>query len=420
MYFCSILVILKWKILHFSDTIMEYGSFWCGTKMLKRSLDFSLPVGQSAFIWGARNTGKSTFLKAHFPHSIYYDFLKSEVVNRYLTQPERFREEVLALPDEGLALPIIVDEIQKVPALLNEVHWLIENTSAYFILCGSSARTLRRQGVNLLGGRAWRFNFYPLTTPEIPEFDLVRAMNHGLIPSHYLQNSPKRSLRAYVSDYLREEIQQEGLVRNLPAFSRFLDAISFTHGELTNYNNIARDCGINNKTVKEYYQILIDTLIGYYVFPYRKHVKREILIATPKFYLFDMGIANFLQSRTISELKGIEAGDAFEHFIMLEIMAYRGLKELDFDICYWRTKTNLEVDFILGPGKVAIEAKLSKQVSKEDLRGLFAFCEEHNPTSAIVVSQDPVARKWTTKDDGTIWVLPWQDFLQQLWSGELI
>ena len=337
-----------------------------------------------------------------------------------MRQPALFREEILALPKATLKQPIVLDEIQKIPELLNEVHWLIENTTAHFILCGSSARQLRRRGVNLLGGRAWRFHFYPLTSKEIPEFDLITAMNHGLIPNHYLQKNPTRSLRAYVADYLREEIQQEGLVRNLPAFARFLDAIAFTHGQLTNYTNIARDCGVDNKTVKGYYQILIDTLLGYYVFPYRKHVKRETLTATPKFYLFDTGVANFLQSRKITELKGIEAGDSFEHFILMELIAYGGLKEQDFEICYWRTKTNLEVDFILGQGQVAIEVKISKQVNREDVRGLLAFCEEHQPQKAIVVSQDSKPRKWEIENGTEILVLPWQTFLKQLWRGELI
>lgn len=409
---------------------MEYIPFWCHQYgvisilveliMFERQLDLTLPPGQSAFLWGARKTGKSTYLKSRFPNSVYYDFLKYDVLTRYLTHPESFREEIVALPKEKLACPIIVDEIQKAPILLNEVHWLIENTDAYFILCGSSARQLRKRGVNLLGGRAWRFNFFPLISKEIPNLDLLRTLNHGLLPNHYSQENPARSIRAYVSDYLKQEIQQEGLVRNLPAFSRFLDAIAFSHGDLTNYTNIARDCGVDNKTVKEYYQILIDTLLGYYVFPYRKRVKRENLLATPKFYLFDLGLANFLRSRKVNELRGIEAGDSFEHFILMEIMAYRGLKELDFPITYWRTKTGLEVDFVLGAANVGIEVKISQQVRKEDVRGLYAFVEEHQPEKAIVVSQDPKARRWKTDSGAEIWVLPWKAFLQQLWAGEII
>lgn len=385
--------------------------------MFKRALNMSLPKQQSAFLWGARKTGKSTFLKHHFPHTVYYDFLQSDVIARYLPHPERFREEVLAMDTTTLNHPIIVDEVQKVPALLNEIHWLIENTQASFILCSSSARSLRQKGVNLLGGRAWRFDFYPLTSTEIPDFDLLRAMNHGLLPAHYLQAQPQRSLRSYISTYLKEEIQQESLVRNLPNFARFLEAIGYGHGELTNYNNIARDCGIDSKTVKEYYQILVDTLVGYYLFPYRKKGKRQTLTATPKFYLFDLGIANYLQHRKIQTLHGPEAGDSFEHFIFLELMAYRGLKELDFSISYWRTKTQLEVDFILGQGSVAIEVKLSQNVRKSDVRGLLAFIEEHHPRVAIVVSQDPVARKWVDEKYGEIWILPWREFLQKLWQG---
>jgi len=386
----------------------------------KRLLNIDLPKKQSTFIWGARKTGKSSYLRAHFPQAVSYDLLLSDVRLRFAKQPHLLREEILALPQEAFNYPIIIDEVQKVPELLDEIHWLIENTDAYFILCGSSARKLKQTAANLLGGRAWRFHFYPLVSKEIPDFNLLHALNNGLIPSHYLQSNASRSLKAYVHDYLKHEIQEEGLTRNLPAFARFLDAIALTHGELTNFTNIARDCGVDAKTVKEYYQILVDTLIGYFLPPYTKHVGRDIISATSKFYLFDTGVANILAKRQITELKGIEAGRALEHFILLELIAYRGIYELDFDINFWRTKTGLEVDFILGKGEVAIEVKISHAVPATELHGLDAFCKEHHPKKAYVVSQDPRPRKLITASNSEITVLPWQNFLERLWKGEII
>jgi uncharacterized protein len=388
----------------------------------KRYLTFELPQGQSAFLWGARKTGKSTYLRTHYPRAKYYDFLKTEVLMTYLQSPYLFREQVLAMSEAELARPIILDEVQKVPMLLNEVHWLIENTKAYFILCGSSARKLKRGAANLLGGRAWRFTFYPLVYPEIEKVDLLHVLNVGLIPSHYAKSKTdaRRDLNAYVTDYLKEEIQDEGLTRNLPAFARFLDAVGYSHGQQINYTNIARDCGINASTVKAYFQILIDTLMGYEIFPFRKRIRREIISATPKFYLFDVGVVSMLSDRRVSELKGAAAGEAFEHYIFMELMAYRELNERHFKINYWRTKAGLEVDFILGEGRVAIEVKISQEVGKEQIRGLVAFSQEHKPEHAIVVSLDLLPRKIKVEDGTDILVLPWHTFLEQLWGEQLI
>lgn len=388
--------------------------------MFERYLQLDLPRGQSAFLWGARKTGKSTYLKRRYPTSKYYDFLQTDTLMQFTQTPQLLREQVLALDDEIIALPIILDEIQKVPMLLNEVHWLIENTDAYFILCGSSARKLKRGAANLLGGRAWRFSFYPLSYIEIPEFNLQHALRNGLIPAHYAKPSAERDLKAYVVDYLKEEIQDEGLTRNLPAFSRFLDALAYSHGEQVNHSNIARDCGVNASTVKAYFQILVDTLIGYEIYPFAKKVGRDIITATPKFYLFDVGIVNFLANRHITELKGTAAGDAFEHYIFMELIAYKELNELNIDINYWRTKTGLEVDFILNRGEIAIEVKISSSVKTDKLKGLIAFAQEHQPNHAIVVSLDPARRKITIEGGTDIIIMPWQEFLEKLWAKEII
>ncbi|OAI47109.1 AAA family ATPase [Gammaproteobacteria bacterium SCGC AG-212-F23] len=386
----------------------------------KRLLKMALPKGQSAFLWGARKTGKSTYLHDHFPKAIFYDLLKTDLHFQLAKEPHLLREEILALPADATKHPIIIDEVQKIPELLNEIHWLIENTKFQFILCGSSARKLKRNAANLLGGRAWRYLFYPLVYPEIPHFNLLHALNNGLVPSHYLANDAKRSLNAYVTDYLKEEIQGESLVRNLPAFARFLDAMALTHGELVNFSNIARDCGIDSKTVKEYYQILEDTLLGYFIYPYTNRAKRDIILAMPKFYLFDVGVANALAKRKIASLKGIEAGKLFEHFILTELIAYRGLHDLDFDIRFWRTKTGLEVDFILGKAEVAIEIKISERIDKSEIKGLIAFQEEHRPKNTYLVCLTERPRKITTNNQSEILALPWETFLKKLWAGEII
>lgn len=387
--------------------------------MLVRALDIELPARQSAFLWGARQTGKSSFLKVKFPDVVYYDLLSTHEIARLTKSPSILREEVLVYKSAKL---IIIDEIQKVPDLLNEVHWLIENTNHQFILCGSSARQLKTQSTNLLGGRAWQFHFYPLTFPEIPEFNLLTALQQGLIPKHYLSapNYIRDHFEAYVEIYLIEEIRNEGLVRNLPAFARFLDMVGIMNGEMINVSNIARDCGVTRATVQEYFQILIDTLLGYFIYPYKKQIKRELVHVIPKFYLFDVGVANYLAQHNISGLQGSVAGKNFEHYVLMELIAFRGLMRKRFEITYWRTKTGLEVDFILGKADIALEIKISQQVHQQDLKGLIAFCEEHPATKAIVVSQDVNPRELKVNDELTISILPWKLFLEKLWREEII
>lgn len=389
--------------------------------MYTRKCVLYLPKNRSAFLWGARQTGKSSYLKHTFKNSIYYDLLDSHEVLRLSKAPHLLREEVLALDALHLTKPIIIDEIQKVPMLLNEVHWLIENTDAQFILCGSSARKLKTTSTNLLGGRAWAYHFYPFVFPEIPDFDLLKALQHGLIPNHYLSNNTdiEYSLQSYVDVYLTDEIRNEGLVRNLAGFARFLEVAGICNGEMLNMSNVARDCGIERTTVQGYYQILEDTLLGYFIPPYSKKIKRDIIKSTPKFYLFDVGVANYLGQRQLNTLKGDIAGKSFEHYILMELIAYIGLQRKRHAITYWRTKTGLEVDFIIGKGQLAIEIKISEQVHQSDLKGLIAFCEEHPTSQGIVVSQDLKSRKLKINDKVTLSILPWRVFLTSLWNDEL-
>jgi predicted AAA+ superfamily ATPase len=382
---------------------------------VKRILKLELPKGQSAFLWGPRRTGKSTFLKDTFPASLTYDFLKTDLALEFTKRPSLLREQLLAKEAAALEHPIILDEVQKVPQVLDEVHWLIESKGLHFILCGSSARKLRRGKSNLLGGRAWRFEMFPLVSAELDRIDLLRALNHGLIPDHYLREDYQKSLRGYVQDYLKEEVFAEGLTRNIPAFARFLDAVGYSHGEMTNFSNIARDCGVDAKTVKEYYQILSDTLLGRMVEPFRKRRSRQIITKAPKFYLFDVGVAGAIINRMIPEERGEVFGRAFEHFLFTEIVAHSSYSGSNYGIQYWRTKSGLEVDFVLGEGEVAIEVKGQTQVDSRELRSLAAFAEEHRPKAALIVSLEREERIV-----GRIQVLPWRVFLERLWSGKII
>ena len=383
---------------------------------IRRVLNIELEQGQSAFLWGPRKTGKSTYLKQVFPGSIVYDFLKTDVALDLIRNPSLLREQLLADRQRAAASPVILDEVQKVPAILDEVHWLIENAGLNFILCGSSARKLIKGSVNLLGGRAWRFEMFPFVFPEIKQFDLLRALNQGLIPSHYLQRQHyQRSLRAYVQDYLKEEVFNEGLVRNVPAFSRFFEAMGYSHGGLINYANIARDCGVDAKTVKEYFQILADTLLGTFVPPYKRRQNRQVITKASKFYLFDVGIAGHLSQRKITEARGEQFGKALEHFVFMELNAHRSYLDLHYGISFWRTKSGLEVDFILGDGEIAIEVKGANRVDNTDMRSLRAYMNEFKPRLGIVVSNEKYERQV-----GNITVLPWQTFLNKLWAGELL
>lgn len=384
-------------------------------KKVKRILNIDLPPGQTAFLWGPRKVGKSTYLKEAFPQSLVYDFLKTDLTLELAKRPSLLREQVLAKDKSVLKYPIILDEVQKVPQILDEVHWLIENRGLSFILCGSSARKLKRGKVNLLGGRAWRYEMFPLISSELGEVDLLRALNQGLIPDHYLRDDYQKSLKGYIQDYLKEEVFAEGLTRNIPAFARFFDAMGYSHGELTNFSNIARDCGVDAKTVKEYYLILVDTLLGRMVESFKKRKSRQIIIKAPKFYLFDVGVAGAIIKRHIPEERGESFGRAFVHFIFTEIVAHSSYKELDYRIYYWRTKSGLEVDFILGDGEVALEVKGKSHIETRDLRALMAFMDEFSPKKAIVVCNEKEKRV-----RGKIEIMPWRMFLEELWEGKII
>lgn len=365
---------------------------------------------ESVFFLGARQTGKTTLLKQLFPHVRYYDLLKSDEYERLARKPQLLREELKDFSENEL---VIIDEIQKLPILLDEVHWLMVNCGLRFILTGSSARKLRRSGVNLLGGRALVNNFYPLVSAEIEDFDIDRAVNNGMIPRHYLVGDASRRLSGYVGLYLQTEIVDEAIVRNLPSFNKFLEAVALTSGEMLVYSNIAADCGVSSVTVKSYFEILIDTLFGYMVPAYTKTVKRK-LIQAPKFYLFDVGVTNFLLHRSSLRQGSPEYGHAFEHFIIQELIAYLGYQGRQKELSYWRTGSGVEIDAVLGDAQVGVEIKSSTEVKDMHLRGLRSFGEDYPQARLIVVSFDPYRRR---KD--RIEIIPVREFLADLWSGKI-
>lgn len=379
--------------------------------MYIRNQKFIGAGNESLFLWGARQTGKSTLLKAMYPDSLYFDLLQTDVFERFHKAPFQLREILQLNQQPG---PVIIDEIQKIPALLDEVHWLIVNKGVRFILSGSSPRKIIRSGANLLGGRALRYELYPLTSAEIPDFDILRALNNGLLPRHYLAENPERIISAYIGSYLQDEILAEARIRKVALFSKFLEAAAFSNGEMVNFTNIASDCGVSIPTVREYFQILEDTMCGRFLPSFQKRPKRRVILA-PKFYFFDIGVANYLLKRG-KIVHGSEAfGSAFEHFIYLELLAHSHYSGLNYPIYYWRTASKIEIDFVLGDHEISIEVKSTTNANPRHTKGLDSFSDEYTVKKQILVTNDSFLRQM-----GNTLVLPWKEFLGQLWSGQII
>lgn len=379
--------------------------------MYERIFQIDKELEDNIFLFGARQTGKSTILRNKFPGNIFIDLLDTTVKKRFCKHPGLLYEMLRNKPEGTL---VIIDEIPEVPELLNEVHRLMSEYGHRFVLCGSSARKLKRKGYNTLGGRALPCYFYPLVSAEIPDFDLEHALLNGLIPPHYKAKNAERKLSAYVDVYLKEEIKEESLVRNLDAFQRFLEVAALTDGEMINYNNIAQDCGVSASTVASYFEILQDTLIGYIIPAYRKTMKRR-LVQAPRFYYFDVGVANYLLHRKQLVRGTTDYGHAFEHFVIQEIKAYIGYNHINEELTYWRTYTGIEVDAIIGEARIAIEIKSAEEVLPRHLKGLKAFAEEYPNSRRIIVSLDLFNR--TIEGIESIYI---NDFLKMLWDGKII
>lgn len=377
-------------------------------RITQRLFELKLPANRSAFFWGPRKVGKSYWIAHHLKDVKVIDLLKTDVFAEYASRPSLLRERY-----QDSRGRIVIDEVQKLPSLLDEVHWLIENKGLSFLLTGSSARKLRRDHANLLGGRAWRRTMVPLSIKEVEGFDLERVMTSGLLPPHYLSPDPQEDLRAYIADYLKEEIATEAKLQNIPAFAEFLRVAAITSSELLNYVNVAREAGVSAKVVRTYFDILQDTYLGFRIPPWTKSRNRR-MIETEKFYLFDVGVANHLARRQ-PRLGSAEFGKSLEHYILMELKAYQAYRAPDLTITFWRTSAGQEVDFLLGDKQVALEIKSSARVHEGDIRPMRALTEDGPVKKCIVVCLEKEPRR-LTKD---VQALPWKMFLDLLWDGEL-
>ena len=385
--------------------------------MLTRKLILPTQPKESFFLWGPRQSGKSMLLKSRYPEAKWFDLLQTDQYLELRDKPSLLREQLLYESQRAKSKFVVIDEIQKVPMLLDEVHWLIENTNYVFGLCGSSARKVRAGHANLLGGRAIRHELYGLVSAEIgADFDLKRMLNQGYLPRHYLSDTHTDLVRSYINDYLKEEIAAEALVRNLPAFSHFLKAASLSDTELVNYASIARECGVSAPAVKEYFQILIDTMLAKFLDAYQKKPTRRVIGAS-KFYFSDVGVVNHLAKRGNLEPGAELFGKAFENWIFHELSAHSAYSNLHYDLAYWRLASGLEVDFIINDMELAIEAKSSAKITSDHLRGLRALAEDHPKVKRrIVVSLEKQSRR---TEDG-IELISHKEFVKLLWSNELI
>ncbi len=365
---------------------------------------------KSFFLFGPRATGKSTLVKQQIADSAgIIDLLDSRLFLRLSSAPHDL-EELINAQDSNL---IVIDEIQRIPELLNEVHRLIEDRKIRFLLTGSSARKLKRGQANLLAGRVWEARLFPLTWKEIPELNLERYLRYGGLPAVYLSENPEEELDAYVNTYLKEEIMAEGLIRNLPPFARFLKSISLGNGEVVNFTKLGNDCQVAASTVREHISLLEDTLVGFLLPAWTESRKRKA-IKSGKFYFFDPGITHTLSGTQTLDRNSDLYGRSFEQFIGMEIRAYLNYHRIKLPLSYWRSTHGHEVDFLIG-SRFAIEVKSTKHVTPTDYKGLKALAEEDIFSDFFLVSQDPV----TTRQKN-LHSIHWKDFLENLWLGNII
>jgi predicted AAA+ superfamily ATPase len=374
---------------------------------IPRKLDLKKLVSRkSLFLLGPRQTGKSSLIRQIFPETKVVNLLLNEEYFRYQRDPGLLSREFKQKKPQL----IVIDEIQRIPELLNEVHYLIEESKHRFLLTGSSARKLKKAGTNLLGGRASQITLHSFTRAELgKKMDLMKALSYGLLPSIYFSDEPKQELRDYVGTYLKEEIMAEGLTRNLPAFSRFLDVAAHLHGKMINYSKVANDAQLSPSTTYEYFRILEDTLIGRELVAYDGTKKRKA-ISTSKFYFFDLGVVRSLLGRGEINKNDADFGEFFESYLAHELMAATSYQRLA-PLKYWRSKSNFEVDFIFDD-RIAIEVKTTKKVNSDDIKGLKALAEEGLMEALYLVSMDSKEQVW----DG-VTCLPWPIFLDRLAAG---
>jgi len=377
-----------------------------GLPYVQRILDLpALMEKKSHFLFGPRQTGKTSLILHTLKGAKVYDLLDTSIYLALSQSPGRIGQELTAKDRI-----VVIDEIQRLPILLNEVHRLIEKHGIRFLLTGSSARKLRRGGVNLLGGRARTKYLHPFTYKELgAKFDLRRAIERGLLPSIYFSDNPRADLQAYAGSYLQEEIIAEGTTRNLPAFSRFLKVAALCNSQIVNFTNVSNDAQVARTTVYEYFEILKDTMILYELPAWRKSKKRKPL-ASSKYYFFDVGVVSGLQGRKFRPGTP-EFGEAFETYLMHELISYSDYVSEE-SLSYWRSTSGFEVDFIIGD-HTAVEVKAKENVSATDLKPLRALSEEKKLKRYLCISLEPRKRRFED-----IMVLPYKDFLEALWNGE--
>ena len=365
------------------------------------------PKHKSFFLFGPRGTGKTTWVKSAFPKAIFIDLLESEIYNDLLANPQRLETFI----PKDFKNWVIIDEVQRVPALLNEIHRLIEKKQCVFVLTGSSARKLRKKGVNLLAGRALTYSFHQLTAIELAkDFNLAHSLKFGQLPCVYTEKDPKAYLESYVETYLREEIQQEGLTRNLSAFSRFLEAASFSQGSVLNTSGVARECAVERKVVENYFSILEDLLIGCRLPVFTKKAKRR-MVAHHKFYFFDVGIYRAIRPSGPLDMPEEMEVVAFETLVFQELRAINDYLRLGYELYYWHTSNQVEVDFVLygNKGLKAFEVKRTSRLQENMLRGLKAFLKDYPSAKAYLIYGG--ARRLY---EGKITILPAQEALLTL------
>jgi uncharacterized protein len=377
-----------------------------GLPYVQRILDLpALMEEKSHFLFGPRQTGKTSLILHTLKGAKVYDLLDTSIYLALSQSPGRIGQELTA--EDRI---VVIDEIQRLPILLNEVHRLIEKHGIRFLLTGSSARKLRRGGVNLLGGRARTKYLHPFTYKELgAKFDLRQAIERGLLPSIYFSDNPRADLQAYAGSYLQEEIIAEGTTRNLPAFSRFLKVAALCNSQIVNFTNVSNDAQVARTTVYEYFEILKDTMILYELPAWRKSKKRKPL-ASSKYYFFDVGVVSGLQGRKFRPGTP-EFGEAFETYLMHELISYSDYVSEE-SLSYWRSTSGFEVDFIIGD-HTAVEVKAKENVSATDLKPLRALSEEKKLKRYLCISLEPRKRRFED-----IMVLPYKDFLEALWNGE--
>lgn len=374
-------------------------------------------IETSAFLLGPRGTGKSTWIQANYTDNVVvYDLLNTSELIRLSRDPSLLYQETAHLPSGTW---VVIDEIQKVPLLLNEVHRIIEEKKIRFILSGSSARKLRESGVNLLAGRALTFNLFPLVSKEVGfALDVDRQIACGMLPSSFTAATPQKYLQTYAETYLKEEIREEALTRNFGNFARFLEIAARQNGQITNTSAIARDAGVARQTVQGYFEILIDTLIGYWHFPWKlKRTTKQV--SHPKFYFFDPGVVRALSGRLPYPPTGEESGPLFECFVLNEIRAYLHYTERDYPVYYWRSQNGVEVDIVLetSRGYVGIELKNNSRWEKKFNRGLHRLSEEFSKNKVSLFGVFRGSRQLMLD---TVLVYPILEFLRHLWAGEII